>query len=345
MALAVPGAELPMAGVTMVGVHPTHRRRGILREMMRQQLDAIHERGEPLAGLWASEGAIYQRFGYGWATLGASFEIERSRTAYRAPHEATGSLRLLSVAEASTTLPAIFDALRGQRPGIFARSAAWWPAEFFHDPEHQRHGGSPAQYLLHETDGRPTGYARYRLYPDWDPRGPKSAVEVLEVMAATPGATLDIWRYLFDVDLVATIRGRNQPVDHPILLALAEPRRLGWTVSDALWLRLVDLAAALGGRRWEGSDALVLEVADAYCAWNTGIWQLEVMDGTGHLTRTERAPDLRIAAADLATLYLGAWRAADLARAGRLDEVTPGATARFDRLLQVAAAPWCPQTF
>ena len=66
--IRIPGGDIPIAGVTLVGVHPSHRRRGILRELMRRQLDDAHERGEAVAVLWASEAAIYGRFGYGMAT-------------------------------------------------------------------------------------------------------------------------------------------------------------------------------------------------------------------------------------------------------------------------------------
>jgi len=345
MRLSVPGGELPMAGVTMVGVHPTHRRRGVLTAMMRRQLDAVHERGEPIAGLWASEGAIYQRFGYGMATLGAGFEIDRGRTAFRSPHEPIGTVRLLTAAEAADAFPPVFDLVFRERAGIFARSSDWWAAEFFHDPEHHRHGGSAAQYLLHETDGRATGYARYRLHPEWDPRGPKSILDVAEAIATNPRATLDLWRYLFDVDLLASIRGRNQPIDHPLPLVLAEPRRLGWTLSDGLWLRLVDLGAALERRSWEGSDRLVLEISDPFCTWNAGRWQLAVDDGSARASRTDAVPDLSLDVGDLAAVFLGGWRIADLARANRVAELTPGSLARLDRLLRVDAAPWCPQIF
>ena len=345
MQLSVPGGELPMAGVTMVGVHPTHRRHGILRDMMRRQLNEVHERGEPLAGLWASEGAIYQRFGYGWGTRGASFEIERRRSAYRTPHEPSGTYRLIGVEEATTAFPLVFDADRASRAGSFARSADWWRGEFFYDPEHHRRGGSAAQWLLYEVDGQPAGYARYRLHPEWDTKGPKSILDVTEAIGVNPEANLSLWRYLLDVDLVSTIRGRNLPVDHPLPLILAEPRRLGWTVNDALWLRLVDLAAALQGRRWRGSDELVIEVADSFCDWNAGRWRLTVDDGQATCSRTEATADLALDASDLAAVYLGGWRVTALGLAGRAAELSAGAARRLDALLAVDAAPWCPWVF
>jgi predicted acetyltransferase len=345
MQLTIPGGELPMAGVTMVGVHPTHRRRGLLRQMMRRQLDDVHERGEPIAGLWASEASIYQRFGYGLASLAASFEIERGRTAFRQPHQPSGTLRLVSGEEVVEKFPLVFEQLRRSRPGIYARAPAWWQSEFVHDPEHSRRGGSPAAFVLHETDGMPTGYARYRLYPEWDDRGPKSSLEVSEAVGVSSAATLDVWRYLFDVDLVVSIRARNLPVDHPLLLALAEPRRLGWNLSDALWLRLVDMGRALEARSWARDGQLVLDLRDDFCGWNAGRWQVSVTDGRATVSRTQAQPDLELDAGDLAATYLGGVRMNDLVRAGRVVEQRAGSATFADQMLWVPAAPWCPQVF
>lgn len=345
MDLTVPGGELPMGGVTMIGVHPTHRRRGLLREMMRQQLEAMHRRREPLAGLWASEGAIYQRFGYGMATMTARFGVERSRTAFRDPVDQAGSLRLVSSDEAAGVLPAVFDQVRPERGGAFGRSEAWWRAEFLHDPEHQRDGGSPAAYVLHETDGRPTGYARYRLYPEWDERGPKSTLEVHEAVAVTPAATRELWRYLFDVDLVAAIRARMLPVDHPLLWLMAEPRRLGWLIGDGLWLRIVDVVPALEGRGWAADGRLVLEVSDEACPWNRGRWELSVEAGVGRVTATTADANLALDVRELGAAYLGGVSLAALRHAGGLQELTAGAVQQADAMLRVPLAPWCPQSF
>jgi len=146
--LTVPGGALAAAGVSAVGVQPTHRRRGILRQMMRRQLDDVHERGEPLAVLWASEGGIYQRFGYGLATLAAGIEIERSRTAYRLPHAPSGSIRFVTREEAGELFPSLYERLVPKRAGFFTRSPAFW-SSLFYDPERWRHGGGPAFYVVH----------------------------------------------------------------------------------------------------------------------------------------------------------------------------------------------------
>lgn len=348
LAVTVPGgAQLPMAGVTMVAVHPTHRRRGILRSLMRRQLDDLHEQGrEPIAGLWASESSIYQRFGYGPGTLGASFAVERTRGAFHVPHEWSGTLRLVEPDEAQGLLPAVFEAVHRTRPGSFARSAAWWEGEFYPDPPEERKGGAAASLVVHEVDGAVTGYARYRVTSGWDNAGPRGSVEVHELMTTRPATHADLWRYLLDLDLVREIRGWNLPVDDPLPLLVAEPRGLNWTVRDGLWLRIVDVAGALAGRRYAAAGRLVLELADEVCDWNAGRWLLETdEDGAPRVTPTSADPDLALRAADLAALYLGAWRVADLVRANRIAERRPGAAARADAMLRTAAAPWTPRVF
>jgi len=342
--LTVPGGALAAAGVSAVGVQPTHRRRGILRQMMRRQLDDVHERGEPLAVLWASEGGIYQRFGYGLATLAAGIEIERSRTAYRLPHAPSGSIRFVTREEAGELFPSLYERLVPKRAGFFTRSRAFW-SSLFYDPERWRHGGGPAFYVVHEVDGMVDGYARYRIHDEWEPTGSKSRLVVMELMSENPAAHLDLWRFLFDVDLMATVVGRFLAVDDPLLLAVAEPRRLRFTVGDALWLRIVDVAAALVGRRYKGSGRLVIELHDEFCPWNAGTWAIEVEDGRATVQPSADPVDLELDVTDLAALYLGAFTVGQLLAAGRGRERIAGSGARLDGLLVSDRAPWCPAVF
>jgi predicted acetyltransferase len=342
--LTTPGGELPAAGVTAVGVQPTHRRRGILRQLMRRQLDDVHERGEPLAVLWASEGSIYQRFGYGLATIHGTFELERERSGFRVPMEPVGRMRLLDRSEAEDVLPTIFERVRPTRPGFWSRSPALW-SEFFHDPERWRRGAGPAFLAVHEVDGQPDAYARYRIKDDWDDRGSRSTLIVTEAIAATPLATRELWRYLFDVDLVFKVKAWGQAPDHPLLLLLNEPRRLGFTLSDALWLRIVDVEKALAGRTYASEGRVVIELRDEFCPWNAGRWALEAGRDGGHTTRTDDDADMALDANDLAAIYLGAFSVAQLLRAGRGDELQPGAAARADALFRTDVAPWCPRVF
>jgi predicted acetyltransferase len=343
--LTIPGGALPAAGVTIVGVQPTHRRRGILRRMMRLQLDAIHERGEPLAILWASEGGIYQRFGYGLGSMRMGINLERERGTFRLPHTPAGTIRFVELDEAKRLLPPVYDEVRPQRPGFFTRTPAFWDSEFFADPEHWRRGASAAFHVVHEVAGNADGYVRYRVRDEWDSAGSKSAVVIVEMMATNPAAHLDLWRFLIDIDLMARIETWNLAVDDPILLALAEPRRLRADVGDALWTRIVDVASALAGRRYATDGRIVLEVADEFCEWNDGVWELSVESGVPVVQPTSAAAELACDITDIGAVYLGAFGFRQLADAGRVRELHPGAVARADALFRSERQPWCPRVF
>jgi predicted acetyltransferase len=344
--LTVPGGEAGAAGVTLVGVSPSHRRRGILRSMMRHQLDDVRARGEPLAILWASEGAIYQRFGYGLATLSGSFEIARDRAAFARPAPAEGTVRLVDREAALGIFPALYDRIRVETPGMVARSEAWWRWTTLHDTDRARAENGMKFYAVYEAGGAVEGTAIYRVKPDWDERGPKGRISAIEVITSTPPATRDLWRWLIEVDLVTLVCGVRAPVPHPLQLLLAEPRRLGFTVGDALWLRVVDVPAALAARTYGRAGTLVLAIRDAFCPWNAGRWRLVVgEDGRGVAERTTVEPDVTLDAADLAATYLGTFRFSELARAGRVVEETAGALVRADALFTAARAPWCSTMF
>ncbi|HEV8602694.1 MAG TPA: GNAT family N-acetyltransferase, partial [Gaiellaceae bacterium] len=183
MLLTIPGGELPAAGVTMVGVMPSHRRRGILTQLMRRQLDETLGRGEPLAILWASEEPIYGRYGYGVSTLKVWIDADRDRIVFRDAPEPAGRVRLIEDEEAERILPPIWDRVRKERPGVFARSPEWWREYRLPDPEHRRRGAGPRFIALLELDGSPEAYAFYRVRDSWDEGFANSRLLVLEAIA------------------------------------------------------------------------------------------------------------------------------------------------------------------
>ena len=353
--LTVPGGEVAAAGVTLVGVTPSHRRRGILRRLMRRQLDDIHALGEPVAILWASEGAIYQRFGYGLAAFEGRFDIERTWTAFSRTEPPQGRVRMADGEDAIRLMAGVYDRQRVATPGEISRTDDWWRWDVVADSESRRQGASPKYFAVYEVDGVPEGYAFYRVRGGWDDRGPKSELLVRECIATTPRAERDLWRWLFDIDLVGRIRADRVPVPPPVLHLLAEPRRLGLTMLDGLWLRIVDLPAALSGRRYAAADDLVLEVADLFCPWNEGRWRIRTGDGdapavpgpsrSASVEPTAAPPDLALGAADLGAAYLGGVPFRDLAAAGRVVEVTHGAAARADALFAGDRTPRCSTPF
>src|SRR5581483_4836666 len=183
--MTVPGGTaLSTAGVTVVGVLPTHRRRGILRSMMRAQLDEVHERGEPLAALWASEETIYGRYGYGLASLVLQFEIQRVYGAFRAGTERVGSVRFVDADEAATLLPPVYDAVQRVTPGMYERPASWWEHRLLVDPPAFRFGGSPKHIAVLEVDGEAQAYAIYRLHVAFGTLGPETKLKTIEVVGS-----------------------------------------------------------------------------------------------------------------------------------------------------------------
>ncbi|HSK17478.1 MAG TPA: GNAT family N-acetyltransferase [Gaiellaceae bacterium] len=338
LGFTVPGGPVPVAGVTVVGVLPTHRRRGILRALMRAQLDDVHERGEALAVLWASEGGIYGRFGYGLSFLCGDMELARSRAAFARPVERTGSLRLARPDEAVPLLREVYDRVAAETPGMIARTEAWWRARIVHDPEWVRDGGGELNAAVLEEDGRPAAYALYRAKVSFADGASTGVTQVAEAMGATPAATAQIWRFLLDVDWMARVEAELLPLDHPLLLLLAEPAALRMRVGDGLWVRLVDVGAALAARAYAGDGDLVLEVSDPFCPWNEARFGL---DGG----KTMRDPDLRLDVDALGSGYLGGFSFSQLARAGRVEELARGALARADALFRSERAPWCPEIF
>lgn len=343
--MTIPGGELPAAGVTSVGVLPSHRRRGILTSMMRRQLDDVHARGEPLAILWASEGGIYQRFGYGLATLVGRIAVEQSRAAFRQPLTPRGRLRLVDPEEAAEALPPIYERFRATSPGAITRSPAWWAAGPLYDAEHHRRGAGPLFRAVYELEGRAEGYALYRIKGSWDHIGHASTLQVREAVGLSPTAVAEIWRFLCDVDLVAEIEAQRVQPDHPLLLLVSEPRRLRLTLGDGLWLRIVDIAAALGRRSYAAEDAITFDLTDAFCPWNAGRWLLEAGEAEARVTRTEAPADLSMDTTDLAATYLGGFSFGDLVRAGRVAECRSGAVARADAIFRTDRAPWSPGMF
>ena len=340
--MTVPGgAQLPTAGVTVVGVLPTHRRRGILRSMMRAQLDDVHARGEPVAALWASEETIYGRYGYGLASLNVQFDVDKSYAAFRPGVETVGRVRLVDFDTARQQLPPVYDAVQRVTPGMYERSEAWWKNRQLVDPENFRFGGSPKHIAVLEVDGEPQAYAIYRLHVSFGDLGPETKLRTLEVVAATPAATASIWRYLLDVDWTKTVSASLQPVDHPLLLLLARPNVSKPTLSDGIWVRLVDVGAALSGRSYAAAAPLVFDVRDAFCPWNEGRWRLE----SGEASRTNAAADLALDVADLGSVYLGGFTFRDLQGAGRVEELTDGAVYGADAIFRTEGLPWCPEIF
>ncbi|MFE2146263.1 GNAT family N-acetyltransferase [Streptomyces sp. NPDC059456] len=346
--LSVPGGALvPAAGVTMVGVAPTHRRRGVLTSMMRRQLDDVRAGGEPLAVLTASEPAIYGRFGYGTATYALSVTVDTTRVRLSLPAGTDEvRLRLVDPQKALPDCEQVYAQLVARRPGMPARQPGWERFTVL-DPEAARGGASPLKCVVAErADGEVAGYARYRVRADWEPQGPEGKVEVADLDALDPAVTAALWRYLFELDLTSTVRAGKRPVDDPLLHLVSDIRRSRPSPRDSLHLRLVDLPAALEARTYAGPLDVVMEVEDAFCPWNEGRWRL-VCDaqGAARCMRTADPADLELSVRELGSAYLGGITLSSLAAAGRVRELVPGALTAASRAFTSDVSPWLPHGF
>jgi predicted acetyltransferase len=333
--VTAPGGVVPCAAVTAVGVVPTHRRRGLLTEMMRRQLEDVRAAGEPVAVLWASEGSIYGRFGYGIAARIGRLTARRPAARLAAPPPPGDPLRAGPAGEHVEAMRAVYERVRGARPGMLDRPGPWWDVRLY-DPESQRHGAQPLRAVL-----VPDGYALYAVRADRDEDGPSGEVAIRELVAATPAARALLWAFLLDQDLTRAISWALAPPDEPLWLMLTDPDAVRVGLASALWVRLVDIPAALAARTYASDPDVVLEVADAFCPWNAGRYRL----AGGACERTDAEPDLALDASVVGAAYLGGTTLSELAGAGRVAELRPGAVERASAAFRGDVAPWCPEIF
>ncbi len=343
VALTVPGGALPCAGVSVVGVLPSHRRRGLLRRMMDAQLRDVRERSEPLAALWASEETIYPRYGYGLAALSHNIDADRRTVAVRRELPRDGSMRLVTNDEALRTFPRLYERVGRTRPGMIVRSRDWWAIRRLDDRPEQRRGAGPLVRALLERDGRAVGYAFYRLAQDGStPETWTKTIRVVEAVGIDDAATRDVWRFLLQIDWTDRVAAYHLPVDHSLPLLVDRVTKLRLSVWDSLWLRVVDVPAALAGRTYGTAGPITVEVtSDPHFPENVGTW---TVDG-GDARRARRRPDVRVAVDALGSAFLGGISFAQLARVGRAEEGARGGIERADAAFRASAAPWCAEIF
>ena len=336
--LSVPGAAVPAAFVTMVGVLGTHRRQGIASTLLRRQLADVRAAGEPAAVLWASEGRIYERFGYGMGARRLRMDIDTREvrlTTARAQHS---RMRGGDPHDFLADLVEIYDGLRAERPGYASRSKQWWDFKLS-DPASRSHGAGRYQVAVHYGLSGPDGYALYRVRPHWSQAGPEGTVLVSHLVAANPTAYTELWRFLLDVDLTRNVVVDFAAIDEPLIDMVNEPRRLGTSLSDGLWLRIVDVPGALTGRRYGAPVDLTLKIEDDLFPENCGTFRLTGLKTGAHCVPTTDEPDLALDIATLANLYLGGGSTGALAAAGRITQLTPGALAQAQAAFTWPHAP------
>lgn len=355
--MSVPGAVLAVAGVSAVAVLPTHRRRGILRSLMQRQLAGLAAAGEEaIAALWASETPLYGRYGYGRASSHAFFRFGRGEGALDrvAPADPALRLRLADPQAVRAELARVYAAGLPGQPGFFARDDDWWD-RVLDDAEEKRHGFGPLRCLIASGGGGPRGYALYRAAAAWEDGTflPDCTLVVSELVAADPAAGAALWGDLLGRDLVTEVTADLRPADDPVLYQLADPRRARPRVADSLWVRIIDVPAALTARAYSCPVDVVIEVTDELLPGNAGRWRLTASgpegpagtDGGASCAGTPEPADLTLDVRALGAAYLGGTRLGALAAAGLVGEVRPGALRQLSAAMTWDPAPWCPAIF
>jgi GNAT superfamily N-acetyltransferase len=345
--LAVPADTprlVPCAGLTAVGVHPDHRRRGVLSAMMRHHLEQVHADPQThVSALHASEPTIYGRYGYGTASLELTLRLGRGTT-FTAPHldDATAGIRTELRSATEPGMPARVRACL--LAGAAARLGTVVPEEgyFAHvlrehpEPRQER---ETKRVLFARRDDRDVGYALLRRTPKWE-RGRSSSELTVYTLAGDPATRLALLRRLVDFDLIGTVQVFDVGVDDGVLHWLRGPRGAGdVVVNDSLWVRLVDLPEALAARGYRAPCDVVVDVRDRAAPWNAGRWRIVVVDGAAEVTRADTPADLRLDVEALGAAYLGGTSLLSLRDAGLVAEQTPGSTAALWRAMQTDAAP------
>jgi predicted acetyltransferase len=251
-------------------------------------------------------------------------------------------VRLVQGSAAMAAAQTVYDAAAAGRVGEIDRVAEWW------DPL-LNPGRKSAKFFtaVHEApDGQLDAFARYAIDEHWSDGIPASTLRVIEIHGANAAAEAILWKYLFGIDLIATVKAVDRPVDDPLRWRLPDPRRMRiGELRDHLWLRVVDVGGALSARTYRVDDAFVVELVDSFRPANSGRWRIEGGPDGATCARTDREPDLAISAADLGALYLGGVAASTLAAAGRIGERIDGAVRRADRFFGIQPSPWCTTHF
>jgi len=341
--MTVPGGTMPCGGTTVVAVLPTHRRRGVLRQMIESHFEDVRERGEPIAGLWASESSIYGRFGYGIAAVGLDVEVDRDHVDLHRLAPRAAPARLVSREEAMDLFPPFYDRERRLRPGFFARSPSWWEFRRFHDSEPSREGATAFRYAVTEENGVVTGFAQYRFKEKWREGHGQGTVLVHELLGSTPESWAGLWSLVLNHDLTARIRADNRSVDDPLFGLLAAPRRARTTVDDSLWIKVLDVRRALEGRAYSASVSAVVGLHDPTDATTT-TWRLDLSPDGAEVTPADSDPQVEMDMEDLGACFLGRARFTALAAAGRIRGDLSVVRA-LEAAFTWSPRPWCPEVF
>lgn len=331
------GGTLAMAGLTMVTVRPSHRRRGLMRELVRLHLDDARRRAATVSGLWASAATIYGRFGYGIAAEGESLTIDAADRLTVAAGREVDDIEWIDEAAARSLLPSIYARATADRPGVLRRSPVWWRERRFLEAAFVRGGASRRRHVVARRGAELVGYVAFRQRGAFENGRGAGTVDIIELVGIDARAEATLWRFALSIDLFPSVTWSNAPTDGDLPWIVSDRRHVRRQRMDSLWLRIDDVAAALAARSYPGDGALRFAVAGT-------TFELSARDGRAVCAATSGEPELAIERTALGSLYLGAATATALARAGAIAG-SPAAVERADRLFAWPIAPWCPEVF
>jgi predicted acetyltransferase len=344
--LTVPGVagttvDIAADALTAVTVAATHRRRGLMRQMITESLQQAVDRGDPVSVLLAAEWPIYGRFGYGAATRQAAYTFRTRWAGASLVADPSGIVRQIDPDELGKYAAPIFDRARRRSAGQVDRPGEWWSRRLGLDG-YERISSMQGTWILHETDGEPDGFLAWKVTKDFELDGDFGSIEVLEFHAASDIAYRNLWAYLASLDVIGEVKLHERPADEPVRWLLADGRALRQDFcGDDLWVRLLDVPAALSARGYATPGRLVLDVVDDDLGgYASGRYLLDAGADGASCTRTSDSADLRLPQRMLASAYLGDQSLRALSVAGGIDELTPGAMARADAMLATALRPW-----
>lgn len=327
------GALLPMTALSDAAVVPTHRRRGILTELMTRFDADVAEREEPLVGLVASEAAIYGRFGFAPATRFIAVTIDRARASGLHSPEGEGRVRWCRAVDAADEIADIFERTRPSRPGEIRRPRHMLDALLRRSGK----GGAPVFAAIHDGPDGPDGYAVYRVESKWIDHTAQNEVHIAE-LAGEGLVRVALWRFLLGLDLVRTVVQPHARLDEPVQDLLDDPRQFRVTgLYDHLQLRIVDPVAALRARTYGADGRLRLRMGDS-------TYELTVDGGKADVSTTTDSADLEVTRRALAMAYLGDRSFRSLAESG-LAKFQAGAGNLADAMFCVSPAPQCLTLF
>lgn len=345
LAISVPGGRADLCAITLVFVDTTHRRQGLGKTMM---VKALTEASEPVAALWASRPGFYERLGFEPAVASAirtitSDDVVPLRSSAPQPE------RVVRADEAiqRRDMPIVFDQAMAFRPGMTARSEAWWGHRFIGDAQWRRYGGDALQHVVAYRDEKPVAYAIYNLIPKQDQKGPNHEMIIHECVAINSYEEAAMMGWLCQVDLVGKINAHWRPMDDGFVQTLVQRRTIHDQVTDALYIRILNVADAIAKRSYFATGSVTIRITDDLIADNAGLWAVTFGPEGGQATRLpEDTPaDLTMDIRALAGLWLGGHSLNAFIGAGLVTIHNPEVSLLVHQAFQSPVSPWSPEVW